>query len=209
MADSTVAFESIAELSRRMRAGTINSATIVEELLDRIALLDERLHSFIRVAPERALADARAADLALQANPGLGPLHGVPYAVKDLFDVDGVPTTAGTSLRATHTATSDCTAVKKLATAGMPLLGKTHTIQFAFGMVGVNHDQGTPLNPWHSVPHAPGGSSSGSAVAVAAGLVPLALGTDTGGSVRLPAAFAASSVLRRRWAGSAAPESIR
>ena len=189
MADSTVAFESIAELSRRMRAGTIKSATIVEGLLDRVALLDKRLHSFIKVTPERALADARAADLALQANPDLGPLHGVPYAAKDLFDVKGMPTTAGTSLRASHAATSDCTAVKKLAAAGMPLLGKTHTVQFALGLIGVNHDQGTPLNPWHSTPHAPGGSSSGSAVAVAAGLVPIALGTDTGGSVRLPAAL--------------------
>ena len=101
----------------------------------------------------------------------------------------GVPTTAGTHLLANNIAAQDCTVVRKLAAAGMVLLGKTHTVQFAYGAAGINHDQGTPHNPWHPVPHAPGGSSSGSAVAVAAGLVPMALGTDTGGSVRVPAAL--------------------
>jgi aspartyl-tRNA(Asn)/glutamyl-tRNA(Gln) amidotransferase subunit A len=103
--------------------------------------------------------------------------------------VKGVPTTAGTRLLADNVAAQDCMVVRKLAAAGMVLLGKTYTVQFAYGAVGINHDQGTPHNPWHPVAHAPGGSSSGSAVAVAAGLVPMALGSDTGGSVRVPAAL--------------------
>jgi aspartyl-tRNA(Asn)/glutamyl-tRNA(Gln) amidotransferase subunit A len=157
--------------------------------LARIAALDERLHAFIRVMPERALAQAQAAESALKSGAELGFLHGIPYAAKDLFDVKGVPTTAGTRLLADNVAAQDCAVVRKLAGAGMVLLGKTYTVQFAYGAVGINHDQGTPHNPWHPVPHAPGGSSSGSAVAVAAGLVPMALGSDTGGSVRVPAAL--------------------
>lgn len=183
------AFESIASLSARIHAGGLSPVACVEELLGRIAALDERLHAFIRVVPERALAQARAAETALKGGADLGLLHGIPYAAKDLFDVKGVPTTAGTRLLANNIAAEDCTVVRKLAAAGMVLLGKTFTVQLAYGAVGINHDQGTPHNPWHPIPHAPGGSSSGSAVAVAAGLVPMALGSDTGGSVRVPAAL--------------------
>jgi aspartyl-tRNA(Asn)/glutamyl-tRNA(Gln) amidotransferase subunit A len=184
-----LAFESIASLSARIRAGRLSPVACAEELLGRIAAFDERLHSFIRVMPERALAQARAAESALKGGLDLGPLHGIPYAAKDLFDVKGVPTTAGTRLLADNVAGEDCAVVRKLAAAGMVLLGKTYTVQLAYGAVGINHDQGTPHNPWHRVAHAPGGSSSGSAVAVAAGLVPMALGSDTGGSVRVPAAL--------------------
>lgn len=189
MDTSTLAFESVADLAIRLREGSINSTSLVEQLLDRISKLDAQLHSFIAVMPERALAAARVADITLKAGQDLGPLHGIPYAAKDLFDVRDMPTTAGTRLRESHRAAADSAAVKKLTAAGMALLGKTHTVQFALGVVGINHDQGTPLNPWSSVPSAPGGSSSGSAVAVAAGLTPMALGTDTGGSVRVPAAL--------------------
>lgn len=185
----TLAFESVAELAIRLRKGSINSTSLVEQLLDRIGKLDAQLHSFVAVMPERALAAARAADITLKAGQDLGPLHGIPYAAKDLFDVRDMPTTAGTRLRKSHRAAADSTPVEKLTAAGMALLGKTYTVQFALGVVGINHDQGTPLNPWSSVPCAPGGSSSGSAVAVAAGLTPMALGTDTGGSVRVPAAL--------------------
>jgi aspartyl-tRNA(Asn)/glutamyl-tRNA(Gln) amidotransferase subunit A len=146
--------------------------TCAEELRGRIDALDGPLHSFIRVMPERALAQARAAESALKSGADLGILHGIPYAAKDLFDVKGAPTTAGTHLLADSIAKQDCAVVRKLADAGMVLLGKTHTVQFAYGAAGINHDHGTPHNPWHPIPHAPGGSSSGSAVAVAAGLVP-------------------------------------
>jgi len=189
MPEAALPFESIRSLSARFRAGRLSPVACTENLLGRIAALDERLRSFIRVLPERALVQAHAAESALKSGADLSPLHGIPYAAKDLFDVKGVPTTAGTRLLADNIAAEDCTVVRKLTTAGMVLLGKTYTVQFAYGAVGINHDQGTPHNPWHPVPHAPGGSSSGSAVAVASGLVPMALGSDTGGSVRVPAAL--------------------
>jgi aspartyl-tRNA(Asn)/glutamyl-tRNA(Gln) amidotransferase subunit A len=189
MADATLAFLPITELAARLRARTLSPVELTTALLDRIAALDGRLHAFIAVTRERALAGARAAETALAAGQDLGPLHGIPYAAKDLYDVRGIPTTAGTRLLAGNVAATDCTVVARLAAAGMVLLGKTYTVQFAFGGVGINHDQGTPHNPWHPTPHAPGGSSSGTAVAVAAGLCPMALGSDTGGSVRIPAAL--------------------
>jgi aspartyl-tRNA(Asn)/glutamyl-tRNA(Gln) amidotransferase subunit A len=189
MTNTALAFESIGSLADRLGSGRLSPVTVAEELLQRIEALDGRLRSFIRVTPERALAQARAAESALKGGAALGILHGIPYAAKDLFDVKGLPTTAGTRLLAKRIAAQDSTAVHKLESAGMVLLGKTHTVQFAYGAPGINHDHGTPHNPWHPVPHAPGGSSSGSAVAVASGLVPMALGTDTGGSVRVPAAL--------------------
>jgi aspartyl-tRNA(Asn)/glutamyl-tRNA(Gln) amidotransferase subunit A len=189
MSDTALAFESITRLSACIASGRVSPVKCAEELLARIDALDRRLHAFIRIVPERALAQARAAENALKSGADLGALHGIPYAAKDLFDVKGVPTTAGTHLLSNNIAAQDCTVVRKLSAAGMVLLGKTYTVQFAYGAAGINHDQGTPHNPWHPVAHAPGGSSSGSAVAVAAGLVPMALGTDTGGSVRVPAAL--------------------
>jgi aspartyl-tRNA(Asn)/glutamyl-tRNA(Gln) amidotransferase subunit A len=109
--------------------------------------------------------------------------------VQDLFDVQGLPTTAGSNLLLENIASSDATVVRRRSQAGMVLLGKAQTVQFAFGAPGINHHHGTPHNPWQATPHVPGGSSNGSGVAVAAGLVPMALGTDTGGSVRIPAAL--------------------
>ena len=189
MCDAELALESITSLCVRIGSGRLSPVKYAEELLGRIDMLDGRLRSFIRVMPDHALVQARAAEIALKSGADLGILHGIPYAAKDLFDVKGVPTTAGTHLLANNVAGQDATVVRKLAAAGMVLVGKTHTVQFAYGAAGINHDHGTPHNPWHSLPHAPGGSSSGSAVAVAAGLVPMALGTDTGGSVRVPAAL--------------------
>jgi aspartyl-tRNA(Asn)/glutamyl-tRNA(Gln) amidotransferase subunit A len=176
-------------MAAALRAGSLSAVALAEATLDRITALDKRLHAFIALTRERALAEARAADALLGAGHDLGPLQGIPYAVKDLYDVAGQPTTAGTRLLADRIAARDAAAVRRLAAAGMVLAGKTHTVQFAFGGVGINHDHGTPHNPWSSEPHAPGGSSSGSGVAVGAGLVPVALGTDTGGSVRIPAAL--------------------
>jgi aspartyl-tRNA(Asn)/glutamyl-tRNA(Gln) amidotransferase subunit A len=185
----TLAFESIASLGSQIRQGALSPVALTEELFGRIDALDPKLHAFIALTRDRAMGQARAAESALRAGHDLGPLHGIPYAVKDLYDVAGLATTAGTHLLANRVARKDCAVVRRLSAAGMVLLGKTHTVQFAFGGVGINHDHGTPHNPWHAVPHAPGGSSSGSGVAVAAGLVPAALGTDTGGSVRIPAAL--------------------
>jgi aspartyl-tRNA(Asn)/glutamyl-tRNA(Gln) amidotransferase subunit A len=196
MANVSVEFLTIAALAEQLRAGALSPVELAEATLERIAALDKRLHAFIAVTAERALAEARAAELLLRGGHDLGSLHGIPYAVKDLYDVVGQPTTAGTRLLGGNVARQDCASVRRLAAAGMVLVGKTHTVQFAFGGVGINHDHGTPHNPWHPTPHAPGGSSSGSGVAVGAGLVPVALGSDTGGSVRIPAALCATVGLK-------------
>ncbi|MBI2206463.1 MAG: amidase [Candidatus Rokubacteria bacterium] len=189
MTETALEFATVADMAARLRAGALGPVKLAETFLDRIAALDKRLHAFIGVTRDRALAEARAAETRLRAGVDVGPLHGIPYAVKDLYDVKGAPTTAGTRLLAGNLAARDSAAVRRLGAAGMVLLGKTHTVQFAFGGVGINHDHGTPHNPWSSTPHAPGGSSSGSGVAVGAGLAPVALGSDTGGSVRIPAAL--------------------
>lgn len=177
------------ELGGRIAAKEVSPVEVVTALLDRIERLEPRLHAFVGLTPERAIDEARRAEREIAGGTVRGPLHGVPYAVKDLFDVAGEATLAGTRLRTGHRADHDAFVVGRAADAGMVLVGKTHTVQFAYGGVGINHDLGTPHNPRFEEPHAPGGSSSGSGVAVAADLVPIALGTDTGGSVRTPAAL--------------------
>jgi aspartyl-tRNA(Asn)/glutamyl-tRNA(Gln) amidotransferase subunit A len=189
MADLPLHWQNITALSQQIHNGTLSPVALVEHLLDRIAKFNGALNAFRLVPRERALAAARAAELTLQAGQDLGPLHGIPYAVKDIIDVQGLPTTAGSNLLLDNIATADAHVVRQLTGAGMVLLGKVNTVQFAFGAPGINHHHGTPHNPWHGTPHVPGGSSNGSAVAVAAGLVPMAIGTDTGGSVRIPAAL--------------------
>jgi len=189
MGHNALCYESVASLAARYRSGELSPVGVTEAALARIEQFNGPLHAFVRVTRERALAEARAADGELRAGHDRGPLHGIPYAAKDIFDVKGVPTMAGTHLRADHVAAEDCAVVKALARAGMVLLGKTHTVQFALGPVGINTDMGTPHNPWAVAHRAPGGSSSGSAVAVASGLAVMALGSDTGGSVRIPAAL--------------------
>ena len=182
-------YRTIVELGRAIRAGELTSEAVTGHFLDRIEALEPRLRAFTATCRDRALAQARAADVQLGAGVDLGPLHGIPYVAKDLYDVAGLPTTAGTRLLAGNVPASDCTVVERLTRAGMVLLGKTITVQFAYGGAGVNTDQGTPHNPWHPDPHLPGGSSSGTGVAVAAGLAPMGLGSDTGGSVRIPASM--------------------
>jgi aspartyl-tRNA(Asn)/glutamyl-tRNA(Gln) amidotransferase subunit A len=184
-----IPYFSITELGRAYRDRSQSPVEVCRILLDRIQQIDPVLKAFIRLTPERALAEAEQAQRVLRSGNNPGPLCGIPYAVKDLFDVRDFPTTAGTSLLKQHRAEGDAWAVSRLAAAGMILIGKTHTVQFAYGGVGINHDLGTPRNPWKREPYVPGGSSSGSAVAVSAGLVPAALGTDTAGSVRIPASL--------------------
>lgn len=189
MSDLEIQSLSVVELGRRIRGGELSPVELTRGLLDRVSELDGALGAFQLVTAERALSTARAAEEALGAGQDLGPLHGIPYAAKDLFDVAGLPTTAGTRLLADNVAEADAGVVARLARAGMILVGKTKTVQFAYGGAGVNNDLGTPHNPWSREHHLPGGSSSGSGVAVAAGMVPAALGSDTGGSVRIPAAL--------------------
>jgi aspartyl-tRNA(Asn)/glutamyl-tRNA(Gln) amidotransferase subunit A len=182
-------FESASTLAARIRAGELSPVELCERLLERIRTLDPALNAYRLVAAERALATAEAAARQIAAGQYLGPLHGIPYATKDLFDVAGLTTSAGSRALERNLATADATVTARLARAGMVLLGKTNTVEFAFGSVGINHSHGTPHNPWSRAHHVPGGSSSGSAVAVAAGLAPLATGTDTACSVRTPAAL--------------------
>ena len=182
-------YQAITDLADGIRKGDMTSTQLVQNYLDRIKSLDGQLNAFRLTCPERALEQAAAADRQIRAGKDSGILHGIPYAVKDLFDVKGLPTAAGTSLLGENIAAADAHAVQQLQRAGMILLGKTNTVQFAYGGVGINHDHGTPHNPWNRIHHVPGGSSSGSGVAVSAAMVPMALGSDTGGSVRIPASL--------------------
>ena len=182
-------YPTIVELGRALREGSVTPTGLAEQYLQRIEQLDGALGAFKLVTPERAMAQARAAEAEMSVGMDRGPLHGIPYAAKDLYDVAGLPTTAGCPLLESNIAERDCAVVRKLNDAGAVLLGKTITVQFAYGGAGINNQQGTPHNPWHREPHLPGGSSSGSGVAVASGMAPMALGSDTGGSVRIPAAL--------------------
>lgn len=189
MAEIPLHWQTIRALSEQIHRGTLSPVDLMEHLLSRADALDGALHAFRLIPRDRALAAAQAAELALRAGRDSGPLHGIPYAAKDIIDVQGLPTTAGSHLLENNMVSSDATVVRQLNRAGMVLMGKTQTVQFAFGAPGINHHHGTPHNPWHATHHVPGGSSNGSGVAVGSGLVPMALGTDTGGSVRIPAAL--------------------
>ena len=180
----------ITDLAPRLRRRELRAETLVSDYLARIAALDGWLHAYVAVYPEEALAAARAADLQLDQGIWLGPLHGVPIALKDLIDIAGRPTTIGSPIHADTIAASTAQLVQQLQRAGAIILGKTHMVQFAMGAWGPNQHMGTPRNPWDDRVHRiPGGSSSGSAVAVAGRLAPAAIGTDTGGSVRVPASY--------------------
>ncbi len=179
-----------AQLGRAMRDKKTDPVEVVEHFIGRIADHPDQ-SVFITVTAERAREEARASAARYEKDHPLGPLDGVPVAWKDLVDVRGATTTCASDLfRDRDPADDDAPVVKNCAAAGMVVLGKVNLTEFAFSGLGLNPHYGTPVNP-HSgaVPRAPGGSSSGSAVSVAAGLAPIAIGTDTGGSVRIPAAF--------------------
>lgn len=180
----------LAELGHRFRAGRISSEAMTRAYLSRIDQLDARLGAFQHVAADSALQQARAIDALRSSGVDLGPLMGIPIAVKDLFAIDGMPVTAGSHMPLTDIIGGEGPFVKTLKRAGCVILGLTKTVEFALGASGISSTRGTPWNPWDADVHRlPGGSSSGSAVAVAAGLCALAIGTDTGGSVRVPAAL--------------------
>lgn len=178
----------VCQLVRQIAAREVSPVEVVRAHLARIDRLDGRLKSFLTVFADEAVREAQRAEAVLSGGAAPGPLHGVPVAVKDLFDVRGFPTTAGSRLLNTP-AGHDSTVVARLRAAGAVILGKLNLHEFAYGPEGVNLHFGTPWNPWDAQTHRlPGGSSSGSGVAVAAGLVPMGLGSDTGGSIRIPAA---------------------
>ncbi|MBN8906197.1 MAG: amidase, partial [Rhodospirillales bacterium] len=179
---------SIAEMGRALRAGSVTAVALAEDALGRVAARDPGLHAFLEVTRDRALADARAADADLAAGRDHGPFHGIPYALKDIYDTAGIRTTCHSRLRLDNVPTEDSVAAARLRAAGGVLLGKVATHEFALG--GPSFDLPFPpaRNPWNPE-HVTGGSSSGSATAIAARMVRMAMGSDTGGSIRGPAAW--------------------
>lgn len=182
--------KSIAQLSTQIQSGELDPVTLAEETFARIEAYPDKA-VFTRLTKERAFEEARAASARIRDGRSLGQLDGIPIAWKDLFAMQGLPTMAGSRVLANDPpAGSDAAVVTLLKAAGMVSVGRVNMSEFAFSGLGINPHYGTPANPASTDGHRlPGGSSSGSGVAVAAGLVPVSIGTDTGGSVRIPAAF--------------------
>jgi len=187
---SSAAFRPVHELAAELAARRLSPVDLVDECLARIERLEPRLRAFVSVNATKARLAAEAADKAIRAGHAVGPLHGIPIAIKDLVEIQGEVARGGSAAWRHRIAPHTATLMRKLLAAGMINLGKTHTVEFAFGGWGTNQHLGTPWNPWDDTVHrTPGGSSSGSGVAVAARMAPCAIGTDTGGSVRIPAAW--------------------
>ena len=184
-------------LAADIAAGRISPVDVVDALLARIRAQDAKLHAFVEVYAEDARLAAEAADKAVRSGHAVGPLHGVPIALKDLIEIEGRITTGGSQVWHDRRSTCTATLAKRLIASGLIVIGKTHTVEFAMGGWGTNQHRGTPWNPWDpAVARTPGGSSSGTGVAVAAGMAPWGIGTDTGGSVRLPASWCGLSGLK-------------
>src|SRR5260370_102927 len=180
----------LTELAAGLAAKRFSSREIVDSLLGRIVKANDKLHAFTEVYATEAKAIADAADTARASGFPLGPLHGLPVAYNDLCDIAGKVGTGGSKMFEKRVATETSNTVERLTAAGMVPLGKLHMVEFAFGGWGTNPLMGAPWNPWDLKTHrVPGGSSSGTAVALAARLAPAGIGSDTGGSVRIPAAF--------------------
>jgi aspartyl-tRNA(Asn)/glutamyl-tRNA(Gln) amidotransferase subunit A len=187
MADSDLAFATIRQLGERFRRREVSPVELTDLLLARIERLEPSLHAFVTLTAERARAEARAAEAAIRRGDA-GPLAGIPVAYKDLYATRGILTTAGSAVLADWVPDADSTCVARLQAAGCVMLGKLITHEFAFGIQFPGHRFPPARNPWNPE-HIPGGSSSGSGAALAAGLVAGSLGSDTGGSIRGPAAF--------------------
>lgn len=177
------------EIAAAIRAGKISAVEVTRSALERIALLDKRYNSFTAVTTSRAFTEAEAIDQRRAQGLPLPPLAGVPYAVKNLFDITGLPTLAGSKINASHPpAQADAKLIQTMQQAGAILLGALNMDEYAYGFTTENHHYGATRNP-HDPNRSAGGSSGGSAAAVAAGLVPLSLGSDTNGSVRVPSSM--------------------
>ena len=177
----------IEEFARKRRAREVTALEFTEGCIRRIAELQPSLNAFILVMADEARRDAANADRELASGHDRGPLHGVPIALKDIIDVKGTPTTAASRVREGHVAATDAPVVTRLRSAGAVIIGKTNLDEFAFGTTSENSAFGPVLHPLDPS-RSPGGSSGGSAVAVATDMALAALGTDTGGSIRIPAA---------------------
>ena len=177
----------ISEVTSRVAAGRVTSEKLTEECLAKIQQLNPTLNAFITVTADGALQQARHADKEIAAGRRIGPLHGIPISLKDLIDQEGVPTTAASLVRKDHVADADAVVTRRLREAGAVFVGKTNLHEFAFGTTSEDSGFGAVRNP-HDPSRSPGGSSGGSAAAVASGMSLGTVGTDTGGSIRIPAA---------------------
>ena len=180
------AFLSVEELGRGYREGRFTPSQVVETALARIAHLEPHLNAFADTMSDAARRDAAVATAAFAGGRDLGPLQGIPVAIKDLIEVQGAPTGYGSRVFPPQTAVEDAALVARLRKAGAVILGKTNLLEYAYGIA--HPEIGQTNNP-HDPTRTAGGSSGGSAAAVAAGIVPLAIGTDTGGSIRIPASY--------------------
>ncbi len=177
-------------LANEISARRLSPIELIDATIAKISARDPRLHAFVETYFDDARLAAEGADKAIRSGHAVGPLHGIPIALKDLVELEGRVATGGSQAWRDRRASRTATLARRLVQAGMIVIGKTHTVEFAFGGWGTNQHMGTPWNPWDLRTHrVPGGSSSGSGVAVAARMIPWAVGTDTGGSVRLPASF--------------------
>jgi aspartyl-tRNA(Asn)/glutamyl-tRNA(Gln) amidotransferase subunit A len=188
----------IAEIAPKVAAGKITSEKITENCLATIAELNPKLNAFITITADEALARARQADKEIAGGRYLGPLHGIPISLKDLIDCQGTPTTAGSLVRKEHMAALDAPVTQQLRDAGAVFVGKTNLHEFAFGTTTEDSGFGPARNP-HDPSRSPGGSSGGSAIAVATGMSLGTIGTDTGGSIRIPAAACGIVGLKPEW----------
>lgn len=179
---------SLAEVARLLKRRAVSPVEVTRAVLDRIAAVDDRLNAFLTVTGDEALAAARRAERAIRARRYRGPLHGVPVSVKDLIQTAGIRTTCGSRILADWVPDTDATLISRFRQAGAILIGKTHLHEFAYGPTNLNPHYGPARNPWDPE-RMTGGSSGGSGVAVATGCSYASIGTDSGGSVRIPAAF--------------------
>lgn len=187
---SELAFRSILDLSNSYRSGELSPVAVIESCLKQVEKFEPKLGAFQALYAEDAREAAQAAEKAYQSGHRIGPFHGIPFALKDLIDIEGRITTGGSKVMSERISPATATIARRLLAAGGILLGKTKTVEVAMGGWGTNEHMGTPWNPWDlQIPRTPGGSSSGSGVSVAAGLAGCAVGTDTGGSVRIPSSW--------------------
>ncbi len=190
MSQDQLAALPVHQLSRMIAQHEISPLELVDSCLHNIARREPKLQAFVVVHADAARLAAQAAEAAIRAGHAVGPLHGIPIALKDLIEIEGQVFTGGSQAFKDRLATRSATLARKLISQGVIVLGKTHTVEFAMGGWGTNTLRGTPWNPWDMhLQRTPGGSSNGSAVAVAGRLVPWAVGTDTGGSIRMPASW--------------------
>jgi len=186
--ESTTSLSSIKQLSERIKNRDLSSIDLVEVCLKRIHEFNPTLNSFLSIITERAYKDAEISEKEIRQGIDRGPLQGIPFSIKDIISAEGVRCTAGSKIMSNNISKIDATIVARMKKAGAILIGTNNLDEFASGITGMNPHYGASKNPWN-IDKISGGSSGGSAVAVATGMVPVSLGTDTGGSIRVPSSL--------------------